>query len=271
MSDGEPQRKIVLRSRGQNHGPVTRLMSPGDLGEILKPFVFLDFIDYDGPAFDGGVHPHSGIATLTYLSNGTVNYIDHDGYRGRMTSGSVEWMMAGRGMWHGGGIDDGAMLGFQLWIALPLELELSQPESLYVDAHEITPSGPARVLFGEYAGAKSRISAAMEINYLAVRLSAGESWRYQPPFRHSVLWIAVASGSLAHPDNIHTGELVVFEQSDLAVTFEAETDVEFVLGSAAPHRHQLALGNYSVHTSPETLSAGEREIALLGKRLGRRG
>jgi len=70
----------------------------------LKPFVFLDFIDRDGPAFDGGLHPHSGIATLTYLSKGIVNYIDHDGHRGQMTSGAVEWMRAGRGMWHGGGV-----------------------------------------------------------------------------------------------------------------------------------------------------------------------
>jgi hypothetical protein len=34
---------IVQRSRGRTHGPATRLMSPSDLGEILKPFVFLDF------------------------------------------------------------------------------------------------------------------------------------------------------------------------------------------------------------------------------------
>ena len=35
-------RAIVQRTRGQTHGPVTRLMSPSDFGEILKPFVFLD-------------------------------------------------------------------------------------------------------------------------------------------------------------------------------------------------------------------------------------
>jgi hypothetical protein len=35
-------RAIVQRTRGLTHGPVTRLMSPSDFGEILKPFVFLD-------------------------------------------------------------------------------------------------------------------------------------------------------------------------------------------------------------------------------------
>jgi redox-sensitive bicupin YhaK (pirin superfamily) len=227
-------------------------------------------IDRDGAAFNGGLHPHSGIATLTYLSTGTVNYIDHGGHHGQMMPGSIEWMRAGRGMWHGGGVNAGRMLGFQLWIALPPELELSDPESIYIDADEIKSSGPARVLFGEYAGAKSRIPASMAINYLAVKLQTGESWRYQPPPHHSVLWIAVASGSLAHSESICAGELIIFEPSDLTVTFTANTDVEFVLGSAVPHEHPLALGNYSVHTSPAALKAGEAEIAAIGIRLNSR-
>jgi hypothetical protein len=45
------------------------------------------------------------------------------------------------------------------------------------------------------------------------------------------------------------------------VEFEAVTDAEFVVGSAVPHRHELALGNYSVHTSREALHAGEAEIS----------
>ncbi|WP_263468963.1 pirin family protein [Stenotrophomonas riyadhensis] len=62
-------RRIVHRTRGRSHGPITRLVSPSDLGERLKPFVFLDLIDArdlsrsQAPAL--GLHPHSGIATLT--------------------------------------------------------------------------------------------------------------------------------------------------------------------------------------------------------------
>jgi hypothetical protein len=107
----------------------------------------------------------------------------------------------------------------------------------------------------------------MNANYLAVKLKAGESWRYLPPHGHLVLWIAVASGILSGTDNIGTGELVVFEQSSQAVTFTAKTDVEFVLGSAAPHDHELVLGNYSVHTSAQALLEGERRIASLGGQL----
>jgi hypothetical protein len=62
---GERPRQIVHWTRGQRHGPITRLMSPSDLGQSLKPFVFLDLFDTEGTSFSGmGLHPHSGIATL---------------------------------------------------------------------------------------------------------------------------------------------------------------------------------------------------------------
>ena len=35
-------RQIVERTRGNLHGPITRLVSPGDLGQLMKPFIFLD-------------------------------------------------------------------------------------------------------------------------------------------------------------------------------------------------------------------------------------
>src|SRR5258706_1596593 len=60
-------RAIVRRTRGRTHGPVTRLMSPSDFGEILKPFVFLDLFDHEGAPFNGPLHPRSGIATLSYV------------------------------------------------------------------------------------------------------------------------------------------------------------------------------------------------------------
>jgi redox-sensitive bicupin YhaK (pirin superfamily) len=125
-------RAIVQRTRGRTHGPVTRLMSPSDLGEILKPFVFLDLFDHEGRPFNLGLHPHSGIATLTYVAEGAVGYIDPDDVRGTLPAGGVEWMQAGRGMWHGGGLDKaGRTRGFQLWIALPPDLELGPTTSLY--------------------------------------------------------------------------------------------------------------------------------------------
>src|SRR5579864_5507514 len=100
-----PRWAVARRTLGRTHGPVTRLMSPSDFGALLKPFVFLDLFDHEGPPFKGPLHPHSGIATLTYVAKGAVSYIDPDNVRGALPAGGVEWMQAGRGMWHGGGLD----------------------------------------------------------------------------------------------------------------------------------------------------------------------
>ena len=265
-------RAIVRRTRGRTHGPATRLMSPSDFGEILKPFVFLDLFDHEGAPFNGPLHPHSGIATLSYVAEGAVSYIDPDNVRGTLPAGGVEWMQAGRGMWHGGGLDKaGRTRGFQLWIALPPELELGPTVSIYQAPEEVRWDGPARVLLGRYRSASSAIVPPSPINYLAVRLKAGKRWRYQPPTGHTVLWAAIASGVLSAPDELRRGDLAAFEPSNKAVEFEALTDTEFVLGSAAPHEHDLVLGYYSVHTSPDALRDGEAHISSIEKRLVQEG
>src|SRR5712675_2462249 len=265
-------RASVRRTRGRTHGPVTRLMSPSDFGEILKPFVFLDLFDHEGPPFNGPLHPHSGIATLTYVIEGAVSFIDPDNVEGTLRAGGVEWMQAGRGMWHGGGLDKaGRTRGFQLWIALPPELELGPTVSIYQAPEAVPEVGPTRVLLGSYGSTSSAIAPPSPINYLAVRLKAGERWRYEPPTGHTVLWTAIASGAVLAPDELRHGDLVVFEQSNGAVEFEALSDVEFVLGSAVRHEHDLVLGYYSVHTTPDALRDGEAHIEAIKKRLVQEG
>lgn len=268
-----PVRQIVRRTRGQSHGPITRLMSPSDFGEFLKPFVFLDLFDFDGAAFGGlGLHPHSGIATLTYVAEGGVSYEDTNGATGIVPAGGVEWMQAGGGVWHGGGVGpSGRTRGFQLWIALPPELELGPSASRYEGPAEIEHDGPASVLLGRYGSAKSAIAAPSPINYLAVRLKEGQRWRYQPPAGHTVLWVAVGSGAVAVPDELRAGDLIAFEPSNGAIEFEARSAAEFVVGSAVPHDHDLVLGYYSVHTSPDALRAGEARIAAIKSRLVQEG
>jgi redox-sensitive bicupin YhaK (pirin superfamily) len=265
----ERSRKIVRRTRGRHHGPITRLMSPSDFGQILKPFVFLDLFDNQGVPLSGfGLHPHSGIATLTYIAEGSVSYEDTNGAKGLLPAGGVEWMRAGRGVWHGGGAGEpGRTRGFQLWIALPPNLELGPSVSLYQSPQDIQQEGPARVLLGSYGSATGAIEAPSAINYLAVRLKAGDRWRYEPPAGHTVLWVAVGEGVVSVPDGLHHGDLAAFEPSNDAIEFTAQSDAEFVLGSAVPHEHDLVLGYYSVHTSADALRDGEAQIAAIRARL----
>ena len=102
------ERRTVRRTRGMGHGGITRLMSPSDLGELLKPFVFLDRIELRGVGpMQMGWHPHSGIATVSYLFEGAASYEESNGSQGVIPAGGVEWMRAGGGVWHTGGSAEG--------------------------------------------------------------------------------------------------------------------------------------------------------------------
>src|SRR5438309_6892834 len=122
-----PVREIIYRTSGQTHGPITRLMSPSDLGELLKPFVFLDLAAFDGrysPTPMGfGWHPHSGIATVTVMVEGAVRFAETTGREGVLPAGAVEWMRASNGVWHTGQPEEGRVRAVQLWGGVPPELE----------------------------------------------------------------------------------------------------------------------------------------------------
>jgi redox-sensitive bicupin YhaK (pirin superfamily) len=144
-------------------------------------------------------------------------------------------------------------------------------ESVYLDPDAVARDGPARVLVGTHGGATSSIQAPASVNDLAVRLRAGESWRYQPAVDHTVAWVSVSTGRLRVPERVEPGELAIFELSTDAIDFHADSDSDFVLGSAAPHAHDLVLGPYSVHTSAATLRAGEQRLREIQQRLQKEG
>ena len=160
----QPVREIVYRTREDTHGPIARLVSPSDLGELIKPFVFLDRFDFDARAapmeMELGWHPHSGIATVTVVLEGSIRYSETTGKAGVLSAGSVEWMRAGNGVWHTGAPEPGHVKGFQLWVALPPELENVANASHYVMPEEVPVEGPVRVILGAYGKAKSPIASA---------------------------------------------------------------------------------------------------------------
>jgi redox-sensitive bicupin YhaK (pirin superfamily) len=267
------QRNVAFRTAGHTRGPITRLASPGDAGELIKPFVFLD--RFHLPAGDGGkmgMHPHSGIATITVLLDGAITYRETTGAEGVLRTGGVEWMSAGNGVWHDGGPAEGeSALGFQLWLALPPEDENGPCDSRYLSSDQVPSVGPARIILGRHGAAASPIQPRASLSYLHVRLADGERWTYTPPAGHTVAWVAVADGALV----TDTGsgrttigrELAVFEEGEAALEFVAEGATEFVLGSAVKHPHDLVTGYYSVHTNAAALAQGEQEIQRIGKQL----
>lgn len=266
---GIAARRIALLTRGHGHGPITRLVSPSDVGELIKPFVFLDHGEINPakpPPF--GIHPHSGIATLTVVLSGAIFYEDTTGKSGKLVAGGLEWMKAGHGVWHDGSVVPGDPMRFyQLWLALPAAEELSAPESHYCPPEAVQQHGPVRVILGRFGRASSPIRPDASTNYFHVRLKDKQRWQYMPPAGHTVAWLCVDRGRLCSPEPIGERQLAVFEESEASIELQAAGATSFVIGSAIKHPHPLVLGNYSVHTSAAALAEGEAEIGRIGRRL----
>ena len=262
-------RRALHRARGRKHGPIARLVGPSGLGELFKPFASLDHALPDAtpqPLF--GIHPHSGIATLTTVLSGGTWYEDTTGKTRIVPAGGFEWMKAGKRVWH----DNGVMPGdpgrvFQLWPALPAAEECRPPESQYRAPAEVPTVGPIRVILGSLGRTRSVLRANSGINYLHVQLARGDRWRYAPPADHSVLWLAIDRGRVCASGVISAGEIAVFEESTTAIELEALAETSFAIGSVVKHPYPLVVGNYSVHTSAGALLQGETEIRRIGLRL----
>ncbi|MCU1763143.1 pirin family protein [Pseudomonas sp. 14P_8.1_Bac3] len=268
-----PARRVVARTRGNRHGPVTRIVSPADIGELIKPFVFLDYFDFE-PSGDAlfPMHPHSGIATITVLLSGSLGYEDTTGAKGTLHAGSVEWMRAGHGIWHDASPASlERFCGYQIWVALPQALENAPPQSQYLPAESVPHTGPARVVLGSYGDVHSQVAAPAGMNLLHLQLKAGDRWRYEPPAGHNIAWAHVNQGVLRVSGERLENELAVFAESEQAIELLAESDADFIIASAVKHPHDLFLGYYSVHSSMDALFQGETEIRRIGQQLRAQG
>jgi redox-sensitive bicupin YhaK (pirin superfamily) len=158
--------------------------------------------------------------------------------------------------------------GYQLWVALPRELELAPARSEYVDVSEVPGDGRVRVLLGAHGARKSRIVEPSPMTYLHVRLEDGETWAHQPAPGHDIAWLAVNAGKLHVAGAVLEREMAVFEEGNDPLELRAEGATELVLGTATKHPHPLVCGYYSVHTSAEALEEGEAGIRRVAEALG---
>ena len=128
---------VVPRVRDLGGGFEVRRALPSEKRQMVGPFIFFDQM---GPAqflvgngLDVLLHPHIGLATVTYLFDGQVMHRDSEGNALEITPGAMNFMTAGRGIAHSERSPSHArrtgdkLFGIQSWIALPQAYEEIQP------------------------------------------------------------------------------------------------------------------------------------------------
>ncbi len=149
----------------------------------VGPFVF---IDHMGPTclqkfqnFDVPPHPHIGLSTLTYLFEGSIFHRDSMGNAIEIKPGEVNWMTAGKGVVHSERTPEYLrnslqfLHGFQIWIALPKNLEQSEPSFFHIDKDQIPFWEENRIQFkliaGELTDRKSPVPVHSPLYFLEIK------------------------------------------------------------------------------------------------------
>lgn len=180
---------IIIKGNARDLGDgfhVNRILpSPGH--RMVGPFVFFDYfgpVEFaPGKGVDVRPHPHIGLATVTYLFEGSQMHRDTVGSVQEIQPGDVNWMTAGRGIAHSErtGAQTRArghrLHGIQSWIGLPLKDEEVEPSFQHVASQDL-PSSNVRgvvlkVITGGAFGLASPVRVFSDIFYVDAKFDAG--------------------------------------------------------------------------------------------------
>lgn len=156
---------------------------------MVGPFAF---IDHMGPVelnaeqnLDVAMHPHIGLATLTYLFDGVILHRDSLGTVAEIEPGAVNWMVAGKGVVHTERTpkrfrqSKKSLHGLQIWVALPKVLEQCEPAFSHTAAADIptwTKGGLSYTLIcGELLGKRSPVPILSPTYFIEIKANKKQS------------------------------------------------------------------------------------------------
>lgn len=237
---------------------------------MVGPFIF---IDHMGPVnmderqtMDIEPHPHIGLATLTYLFDGSIQHKDSLGNDLEITPGAVNWMSAGKGIVHSERTPERlrnqakTMHGLQIWIALPKELEDGEPHFQHVTAAQIPQwnigSTVFKLIAGELNARKSPVSVNSKLYFIEIKtVEAATIDLSNVLYGESGLY--VLEGSVHIGENNFTGkELLVTKEAHLCQFEMGANSTVYLFGGEPLPEERLIDWNF-VSSKQETIDAAK--------------
>ena len=252
----EPQAKTVPACKALQSIVVPR---PRDIGGFhvrrvlpslerrnVGPFVFFDQMGpaefAPGAGIDVRPHPHIGLATVTYLLEGTIIHRDSLGTVQSIEPGAVNWMTAGRGIVHSERSDHELrksrhkLYGIQIWVALPLKYEESEPDFTHYSADllpQIEGEGKTvRVIAGSLFGKASPVKSFSKLFYGDAVLRAEAAIVLDNEYEERGIYLLEGNVEIDR-QRFEAGRLLVFSSGD-EITIKARAASRLVLFGGEP-------------------------------------
>ncbi|MGZ3306224.1 MAG: pirin family protein [Asticcacaulis sp.] len=249
MPDGV---EMVIPGREKDLGGFTvRRVLPFAKRHMVGPWIFFDHMGpaqlKPGEGINVRPHPHINLATVTYLFDGHIMHRDSLGSAALISPGDLNLMVAGRGIVHSERENPATLQlprsvdGLQLWLALPVADEETEPQFHHYEASEIPEFKQdgvlARIMMGYAFGLRSPVRTFAETLYVEARLAAGRE--LQAPMGVAERAVYVCKGRL----DIEGVELDAYQMAVLRpgahVRLKAVEEAHFVIigGENIGERH----------------------------------
>jgi len=238
--------------------PVRSLFSYNTLGQHISPFLLLD---YAGPHYfeptetrrGVGQHPHRGFETVTIVYDGEVEHKDSTGHGGVIGPGDVQWMTAAGGILHeeyhspGFAKSGGPFRMVQLWVNLPAKDKTAPGGYQSLVSADIpvvelpNAAGKARIIAGEFLGAKGPARTFTPINVWDVRLNSDADLTLDLPEGHTAM-LVVLSGHITVNDSQQAGEaeVVLLDRDGSGAAVHADGDATLLVLTGEPIDEPIA-------------------------------
>lgn len=232
--------------------PVRSLFSYDGLGQVLSPFLLLD---YAGPrAFEPatrkrgvGSHPHRGFETVTIVYQGEVDHRDSTGAGGHIGPGDVQWMTAASGIVHEEFHSEaftrngGTLEMVQLWVNLPMKDKMAEPGYQTLLAADIpvvelaVGAGRVRVIAGEFEGYRGPARTFTPIDVWDLRLHAGKTATLRVTEGHTAALVVLhGQVQVNGVQAVREAQFVRFDRAGERITVTAESDATLLLLAGQP-------------------------------------
>ncbi|MBE6013236.1 MAG: pirin family protein [Lachnospiraceae bacterium] len=239
--------------------------------EDFDPFLMLDSFDSKNPDdYIKGFppHPHRGIETLTYLIDGKIEHEDSLGNKDTINAGESQWMTAGSGIIHQEmPLASENMLGFQLWINLPANEKMTEPEYLRITEDRMgffeDESSVVRVISGGYKNASGVQPRHVKASIFDIILKEGKSIEIETNAQENVFVFLIDGDGIINNKNIACKSAVLFSEGDtIEISSPENAQTRFIFFSGKSLKEPIAWGGPIVMNTKEELKFAFEELRL---------
>ena len=245
---------------------LTRVITQ-NLQRRLDPFLMLDNFGSDNPNdYIAGFpnHPHRGFETITYMIAGRMLHEDSKGNRGLLENGGVQWMTAGRGVFHSEipQQEKGVMEGFQLWLNLPAKDKMCAPwyrdfTNADLPQFETSEGVAVTAIAGNSHGVEGAVSReGTQPLYLDLHLPAGSKFVQDLPAQHNAVVFVYRGEVKVAGQTIGDKRMAILKNEGDGVVIEASADAKALLIAGKPLNEPIAqYGPFVMNTEQEIRQA----------------